>query len=126
MKKIVIGAVIVVGIGLAGYFYVFHKPHRDIANEEATLAISASDLKLAFVENNDKASEMYLDKVVAVTGVVLKIEVGSLGLDGAVNASFNDLDISQFQEGDEVTLKGRVLGYDDLFDEVKLDNAKVN
>lgn len=123
-KTILIIVVILVLGGIGAYFYVFHKPHRDMANESAALKINAPELVDAYQHSQQEANITYLDKVVAVQGVVMEKGDHHLKLEGGVYCEMHaDADISGVQEGDDVLLKGRIVGYDDLFSEVRMDNV---
>ncbi len=127
MKKVVliILAIAVVG-GIGAYFYVFHKPHRDLANEEAALSEEASILVAEFRENAESANTVYLDQVLAVRGVAAEVHPDHILLEGGVYCTFaEDAQNPSVDSGSEVTIKGRVVGYDDLFEEVKMDFCQV-
>jgi len=125
MKKgiLIILALVILG-GVGAYFYVFHKPHRDPSTEKATYQLSAEALADPFINNQAAANEKYIDKVVEVSGVVLEVEGTRIILDNAVSCTAaNEETFAQIAEGDEVKVKGRVIGFDDLFEEVKMDNC---
>ncbi len=127
MKKIVliILALAVVG-GIGAYFYVFHKPHRDLVNEEAALSEQANVLADKFRENVESANTVYLDQVLAIKGIAAEVHPDHILLEGGVYCTFaEDAQNPLVDPGSEVTIKGRVVGYDDLFEEVKMDFCQV-
>lgn len=69
MKKIIIG-LLVLGLlgGIYVWFFVYNKPHKDIANAEADIKIEASVLSQEFKRNLDSAKLKYADKVIEITG----------------------------------------------------------
>ena len=127
MKKIIL-IVLILGLlgGIGAYFYVFHKPHRDLANEEAALTEQANILTDKFREDAKSANSVYLDQVVEVRGVASEVHPDHVLLEGGVYCTLSeDAQNPEVSQGSEITVKGRVVGYDDLFEEVKMDFCQV-
>lgn len=127
MKKVIL-IVLVLGVvgGIGAYFYVFHKPHRDLANEEAAITEQANILADKFREDAQSANASYLDQVVEVRGVASEVHPDHVLLEGGVYCTLSeDAQNSEVEAGGEITVKGRVVGYDDLFEEVKMDFCQV-
>lgn len=125
MKKgiLVIVAIIVLG-GVGAYLYVFNKPHRVPANETAAYQISAEEIRNDFINNQEEANEKYVDKVVEVRGIVLEVNELGVSLDNVVSCVAGDGNtFSGIAEGDDIVIKGRVIAFDDLLEEVKMDNC---
>lgn len=123
MKKtlIVIVVIVVVG-GLLGYFYVFHKPHRNISSEKADFTESAADLVEAYKSNAESANAKYLDHVLAVKGTISEVDSSHVKLEEGVYCNLaKGAKSEDFIPGSSVQLKGRVVGYDELFNEVRMD-----
>ncbi len=122
---------IVLLIGLAGLviggaviYYMWNKPHRNIAAAEADFVISAADLLHEFERDETTANQKYLDKVIAVRGDVTGIETTP---DGTINITLhtgNEMSAvicgmlpdekekaAKLQEGDNITVKGLCTGY---------------
>lgn len=126
-KKVIILCVIVLAI-LAAFFvydYTFNSEHRDIANEEATIALSAKEMYSDFQNDEASATTKYLDKVIAVEGEITAIEINDITLNDQIQANFNAEQISKAKEGNLITIKGRCVGYDDLLEMVKIDQATI-
>lgn len=123
MKKqrlIVIIVVILAIVGFFGYNYVY-QDHRDIKSETSTLEITAPYLLERFKTNN---AEELLNKTITVTGKISDVEENGMTLNESVYASFENL-TSENKVGDKIKIKGRCIGYDELFDIVKLDQSTV-
>jgi len=74
MKKIIY---ILLALGLCGGaigYTMFNKKLPSTENQSTDLKISASALLTAYEEDENKSNEMYLDKVMEVSGTVDKIE----------------------------------------------------
>ena len=101
-----------------------YKPHRNIAEEEAIVTISAEELQKNFSDENNTLK--LTDKVVKVSGIISAIEQKTtLVIDDKIQVDFNiDNQINkELIEGTMITIKGRCVGYDDLLEIVKIDQA---
>ena len=123
MKKKTKLLIALVLLMLAAYFTYnyMYQDHRDIKTEEAKISVSATELVAFFKENK---SEELLNSTVQVTGVITEMDSKSLTLDDSVQCSF-DAEIEGVKLKDTVTIKGRCIGYDDLFEIVKLDQSTI-
>lgn len=101
-----------------GYNYMY-QDHRDIGAESAKISVSASELVQLFKDN--ESSEI-LNSTVQVSGIITEIDTMTLTLDESVQCSF-DSKINNLKINDAITVKGRCIGYDDLFESVKLDQS---
>lgn len=115
----VLPIMVVMALGLA--WLRMDKPHRDIGSEEARFRVVPEQLRTAFVQGSAEATG-YLNAVVELHGVVVEDDGRRVVLEDGVVASW-DTTRSRLllDHGEEVHLKGRVTGYDDLFDEVRMD-----
>ena len=105
------------------YNYTFNSAHRDIAQEKAEITISAEKIQSDFLENETIAIATYLDKVVELNGEITSIDGNEIILNDRVVIGFNGQESSEILEGAFVTVKGRCLGYDELLEMVKIDQA---
>ena len=126
MKKVVIVIAILIIGAIVAYQYVFNKPHRDVAGEEASIQIEATQLITEYTNSAMEAKDAYLDQVVLVSGVVEETDDSGIKLASGVYCKMlPEEDFANLESGQSVTIKGRVIGYDDLFEEVKLDFCKI-
>ncbi len=109
------GAVV---IALAVGMYQWNKPHRDVAAEEATATYTAEALFAAFTATGTGENPL-LNQVVVVTGTVTAADAGSVTLAGGVSGTPG----LSVEVGAQVILKGRVVSFDEIFGEVRLDNC---
>ena len=122
--KLIIGLVLVsLVIAAAMYNYAFNGSHRDIANEAATEVVSATDLTTQFLNNETLATSKYLDKVIEIEGIVTSIESTEIILNDQVQISTISDIVSTQTNGVSLTVKGRCVGYDELLEMVKIDQA---
>ncbi|NDI99438.1 hypothetical protein GWA97_10170 [Flavobacterium sp. LaA7.5] len=123
VKSIAIVLIIVAGLLLFIYNYAYREA-RNIAEEEAAYTISAQQL-LSDYENDTQATDAkYLNKTIAVQGMVTHVADSLITIDSAVFCSFSTN--KQIKVNDAVTVKGRCIGYDEIFSEVKLDQCTSN
>ncbi|KAB1063348.1 OB-fold protein [Salibacter halophilus] len=124
MKKILFALVIAVLVVAAYGIYQWNKPHRDVQGEETKLILSSDSLQMLYGQNPDSANKMFLDQAVVVKGEVQSIEGDSTTtvlLPGA--ACSMEVDKLSVKKGDKVKIKGICTGYDDLFQEVRIDRG---
>jgi hypothetical protein len=115
--RLLIAAVTVLCIGLFFYF----KPAPDRSTEAAAQQVEA---KLLFAEMSTGQVAHYLNEVISVKGVVLSVEGQTLMLQPGIACRMEG-DFDAPRAGETVSVKGRVLGFDDIFGEVQLDFAVV-
>lgn len=94
---------------------------RDLKSEKPEFTTTATVIFDEFSANSDNATKKYINKAVAISGEVTAVKDSTITLNERVNCQFQTLSNSKI--GDKVTLKGRVTGYDDLLEELKLDKC---
>ena len=124
MKKIVIGLVVLFAILLVSYKYLFHA-HRDIANEEAVFSVSVKQVSNDFLQDEAKANIKYLDKSIQISGKVTNIDIANktIVLDEKVFVLLKKN--SDVKQNEVIIIQGRVMGYDSLLEEIKIDQAEI-
>jgi len=119
----VIVTIVVIGLAGGGYgFYEFFRTHADLSNVKPDYTLAASDLSSEFENDENAATQKYVDKVVQVTGPVASVELGS---DSTINVTLRDEDalsgvICSFQgrglddvavkKGDVAVIRGQCSG----------------
>lgn len=106
-----------------GYRYVY-QDHRNIAEEEAELVVSANKLTHNFENNAPQSQRDYLNKTIAVTGKITGTGEKSIILENKVFCQF-DLLPEGIQLGSTIKIKGRCIGFDDLLGQAKLDQCSI-
>lgn len=118
-----------ISAGIVGgilFFYVY-KDHRDISAEEASFMISVSELHKQFQTNDSLANASYADQTILVSGLVTSFdsENNALIVDEKLFLTFNSNEVVHLQSKQSVKIKGRFVGYDDLMDELKMDQCQL-
>ena len=119
---IIFSIVAIIVVTFAGYYYVMHGGARNLSNEETTYTISSKNITDQFAANVDASNKKYLDKAIAINGIVTNVNGKEVILDNSIICNLKEVDAS-IQKNQKVTLKGRVVGYDDLMGEIKLDQC---
>jgi len=126
-KKITIVLVIAFIFGIGIYLYMY-KQHRDISSENADYSLTVHTLQTQFTENGEKANKMYADKTIEVNGKITAIDLPSHAIivDEKLSAIFKDSVLPKLTAGKAIKIKGRFVGYDDLLEEFKMDEAALS
>ena len=118
--KIVISLVLLL-LGVYFAYNYMYQDHRNIKEEKAVVLISASELVSYFNKNN---SEKVLNKTIQVSGIITEIDIKNILLDDKVQCSF-DAEIKNLNLKETITVKGRFIGFDELFDVAKIDQSSI-
>lgn len=126
-KKIKIVSVIVLFgiIVFATYNYVLYGGERNLNSEKAAFKVTSKKINQEFATNIDSANAKYLEKAIAVSGVVTSIKNHELIIDNTIVCNLKNTD-KNIMVDQNITIKGRVVGYDDLMSELKLDQCFIN
>jgi hypothetical protein len=113
-------------IGGILFFYVY-KGHRDISSEEASFTISVDELHKQFQTNDSLANASYADQTILVSGLVTSFDPDKKALivDEKLFLTFNSNEVLNLQSNQPVKIKGRFVGYDDLMEELKMDQCQL-
>ncbi len=120
--KIVFFLIVVVTASVFAYNYVLHGGARDLSSEDTAFTVNSKSMIDEFSANVDVCNKKYLDKAITVSGTITSIAGKEVILDNAIICNLKDNDAS-LKTNQTITLKGRVVGYDDLMGEIKLDQC---
>lgn len=126
-KKLAIGIaslLIAASAGIYFYYGVVFKEARNIESETPDLNISAVRLFSDYNTNPEKADLLYLNKTIEITGKITKETDSIIQLDNNVFCLFIKKEKTSLINN-TVTIKGKCIGYDELFQEVKLDQCTI-
>lgn len=126
-KKIIIAtavSLLLVSAGVYFYYGFLFEEARNIESEMPDYSITASKLLQDYTSNPEKADSLYLNKTIEIKGKVIKETDSVIILEKNVFCLFtkktNDKLINN-----EVIVKGKCIGYDELFEEVKIDQCTI-
>ena len=106
------------------YKYVYQN-HRDIENEEASFELKSSTLINEFSINPIESETKYLNKTIEITGSITDINATNLTLNNIIFCQFSEHLQKSLSMNSQVKIKGRFIGYDDLLEQIKLDQCTV-
>ena len=107
---------------IVGYNYVLHGGARNLSSEEAAFSITSKTIIDEFTTDSEAANKKYLDKAITISGKITSISGKDVILDDVIVCSLTENDAT-LKENQTIFLKGRVVGYDDLMEEIKLDQC---
>jgi hypothetical protein len=123
MKKILIALAILAVVGAATAYYLWNKPHENIAAAKVDAAVTAVQLFADYEANATESDAKYLGKTIAVTGEIKEITteganikiILQTGKDFSVVCSLDPKPAeaharTDFAMGETVTMKGKCDG----------------
>ncbi|WP_310379289.1 OB-fold protein [Flavobacterium sp.] len=125
-NKIIISFFILLVLAVAVYLYTY-KGHRDIAAEQGSFSVVATTLFTEFKSNEQTASAKYLDKTIAVSGSISAIDSKSksIVINEKLFVLFTDEIPETIKTNTAIKIKGRFIGYDELLEEMKMDQCVI-
>lgn len=124
-KKIVLLIVFIALVVVAVLYFYVYKDHRTISHESAKFTITVSQLHEQFKENDSLANATYADQTIVVSGVITSIDTANNAviIDEKLFLTFDVSEKINLQSNQSVKIKGRFVGYDDLMEELKMDQC---
>jgi|SRR5690606_21814584 len=124
MRKIIFASFAVILIIAAGIYFYLYKDHRDIQAEKPRFELTAEKLITDFQENQSLANQNYLNQTIQIQGKIKEISDSAMTLEPGVFCAFSEATDKNLI-GQNIQLKCRCIGYDELFGEVKLDQCSI-
>ncbi|WP_293896363.1 hypothetical protein [Flavobacterium sp.] len=125
-KKIIIAVTVLLILAFAAYKYMY-KSHRDISTETVSYSASVNEVYNAFQQNDSLANAKYLDKTIEIYGKITNIDLSNkiITVDKKLLARFTNSIPNTLQLQNAIALKGRVVGFDDLLEEIQMDQCTI-
>lgn len=117
-KKLFIFLFLIGLIGFGGYSYIY-KSHKKIEFKNADYEGKSND----FLNKVEQNSSFWLDKTIVLEGQISKIDKNGIVLNNTIYCQFNDFKKLKLSKNNQVKIKGNMIGYDDLLEEVKLNQC---
>ena len=108
-------------MAILAYNYIY-KDHRDIKSEQAVYTLNSTDLINEFIVNPSDSEKKYLNKTIEVKGNITEINGFDLTLDDNIFCQFK---FKIEAQSNNVKIKGRFIGYDNLLEQIKLDQCNI-
>ncbi len=112
-------------IAAFGLYLYLYKGHRDIASEKESYFVSAISIYDEFKKDETKSNSKYLDKTIEIYGKISNVDLSAniIILDDKFVAVFKDKIPIRIKKSATIKIKGRFIGYDDLLEELKMDQC---
>ncbi|WGD34949.1 hypothetical protein [Olleya sp. YS] len=123
MKKKLLILLGILAIGAVIAYNYIYQDHRNISEETAKYNVTASNLVKDFIKDVSTTQDKYLNKTIEVTGTITAKDANSVTLDNAIFCTLSNP--TKVALNTTVTVKGRCIGFDDLLEEVKLDQCTI-
>lgn len=124
MKRKLIVLLVLILLAVAGYKYIY-QDHRDIQKEQPEYVISSNFLANEFSQNSIEAEKKYFDKIIEITGTITEVNRYEITLNNIISCRFDSIIKNSIKVNQKITIKGFFLGYDDLIEQVKLNQCSV-
>lgn len=124
IKKIAIALIAFILVGFSSYYYVMHGGARDLSTEETAFTVTGTAITTEFTTNLKASNKKYLEKPVAIKGTVTAVKGTQIIIDKTVICTLKKQE-TNIKNNQPITLKGRVVGFDDLMEEVKVDQCLI-
>ena len=122
MRKWIVILIIIIIAAIIGYNYIY-QDHRTIENESAEFVMSSAEIANLFSENAVSSEQKFLNKTIEVSGLISELNTNDITIEDKVFCQFSDDLKLSIDKNSKVKIKGRVIGYDDLLEQVKLDQC---
>jgi len=127
-KKIGIGIILLIAIiAILSYNYLY-QDHRDIESEKTDYTVKAASFIKEFQLNETEATTKYLNKTLEIEGTLSSIDENTVVLEDLIFFALNKDEAPPTKDKltTIVRIKARCIGYDNLLEEIKLDQATIH
>jgi hypothetical protein len=121
--KLLIFFFILISIFTFVYFYVY-KSHREISSEDAAFNVIATELLEEFQTDEATATTKYANLTIEIYGEITKLDLENniILINDGISVQMVAFD-KQLNVSESIHVKGRLVGYDDLMEEIIIDQA---
>lgn len=125
-KKYIILITILLSIIFFVYRYIYHE-QRNIETEKPNFSLKSIDLENDLKSGDVIFNKKYLDKTIEVSGVVSEIEItdNAILIDDKIFATLSSKLNTDVKVDDNILIKARFIGYDDLLEKFRFDQATI-
>ena len=125
-KKVLIAVTVFLVLAFATYKYMY-KSHRNISTETVSYSASVKEVYTAFQQNDSLANAKYIDKTIEIYGKITNLDLSNkiITVDEKLLARFTNSIPNTLKLQNSIALKGRVVGFDDLLEEIQMDQCTI-
>ena len=77
-----------------------------------------------FIDNSKQAEYKYLNQTITVSGVITSFNTENIMINNKIFCKFDNI-VNKININDSIVVKGRCIGYDELLEEIKLDQCSI-
>ena len=114
--------ILMVAVILYNYIY---QDHRNISSELPSAILTSDEVVVRFKQDLSGAEKEFLDKTIIIKGSVSELNTNDLTLDNNVFCNFIEEISTTIEVSNNLKIKGRILGYDELLEIIKLDQCSI-
>ena len=119
-NKLILTFLFVLGMIGFAFYTLTMEPPTSIENRKVDFTGSADELLVKITDH----TEEWQDKIVVVSGEVTNIDENGIMLSSKIYCQLKQVsDLQKINPSNNISLKGRIIGYDDLLEELKLDQC---
>ncbi|WP_420574432.1 hypothetical protein [Kordia sp.] len=123
-SKTLIALILVIAIGAYAAYSYAYKAHTAIEDMEVAYAGNAQGFLNKIKENPEEWTKG--EKVIELTGLITAKDEKGVSVNESVYFQLAEGTTTEtLKEGEKINIKGRIIGYDDLLEELKLDKAVI-
>ena len=106
-------------------YFIWNKPHKNYFNAPVDISIEGTKLNEYYQNDLMDANLKFLDKILLVSGPVTKLNSRLVIIGDNIVCSLDSSYVlnTSIKLYDEISVRGRCIGYDDLFGEVRIDHC---
>lgn len=106
------------------YKYIYQE-HRNVSEEEPAFSLTSQTINNEFLDNIELSDKKYSNKIIVLHGEVTEIHSNYITLDDNIFCQFKNLVPKNVKVNTPIYIKARYIGYDDLLEEIKLDQSSI-
>jgi len=119
-NKLILTFLFVLGMICFAFYTLTMEPPTSIENRKVDFTGSADELLVKITDH----TEEWQDKIVVVSGEVSSSDDKVIMLSRKIYCQLKQVtDLQKINPSNNISLKGRIIGYDDLLEELKLDQC---
>jgi hypothetical protein len=122
-SRLIVLALLIMG-GLFTMNYVLYGGARDIQAEESAFKLNSTTILKDYENDGEEANKKYLNKTVEISGKVTQVNKKAIIVDNTIICNMKP-DSEKLIIETSTKVKGRVVGFDDLLGELKLDDCSI-
>ena len=99
-----------------------YKKHENISLKNPDFVISSDKLYYDFTNFTDSSNSKYLNKIILIDGNLISLDDRNILLSPGISILL-EKNITKINQKEQIKIKGRCLGFDNILMEVRIDKA---